>query len=98
MTSASSRVPDGTPRHESAGETSAPSQLNFVGMSPPWWKAGLSSRSFGPNLRKRLVRLVVAAAARQERCGGKEEQPSHSSSIAPRSGASVYQPLSTAAD
>ena len=40
-------VPDGGSVHESSGETSAPSQVNFLGMSPPfgklYWKLRMPS-------------------------------------------------------
>src|SRR5208337_378382 len=34
-------VPAGGSVHESCGDTSAPSQVNFFAMSPPWVKLGL---------------------------------------------------------
>ena len=37
------RVPSGGLRHSKAGETSSPSPVNFAGIAPWDWKAGLLS-------------------------------------------------------
>jgi hypothetical protein len=43
-------APDGTPRHESSGEMSAPSQENFLGISPAAVKLWLESmKSIDPS-------------------------------------------------